>query len=122
MSDMTPDEIATMLRGYKFRFVDEMELHDGIAMALRDHGIRHQREFRLTGHGRLDFFLTDEAIALEVKIKGRAANVLRQLERYAANAAISGLVLCTTRRLHAHQMPASINGKSLATALVGGGL
>ena len=119
---LTPFNVAQMLSNYRIRFVDEIEFQDGIAMALRDHSIGHQREYRLTPHDRLDFFLTEEAIALEVKIKGRAAEVLRQLERYAAHADVSGLVLVTTRRLQAVQMPERINGKPLAVACIGGGL
>lgn len=59
-------------------------------------------------------------IAIEVKVKGQVAEVLRQLRRYANHERIQGLVLVTTRRLHAASMPAEMNGKPLAVAMIGG--
>jgi hypothetical protein len=118
---MTPQEIANKLIGYRFRFSTELELHLAISEALAREGIDHVRECRLSLRDRLDFYLFGE-IALEVKIKGRAAEILRQLERYAEADQVHGLVLVTTRRLHAAQMPFELNGKELACCLISGGL
>jgi len=53
---LTPFNVAQMLSNYRIRFVDEIEFQDGIAMALRDHSIGHQREYRLTPHDRRSIF------------------------------------------------------------------
>jgi hypothetical protein len=117
---MKPESVALLLASYKFRFADEIELHEAIAAALDEQMIKYSREFRLTPHERLDFFVSDDNIAIEVKIKGRSAEVLRQLTRYSEHSMIHGLVLVTTRRLQACQMPMELNGKPLAVASIGG--
>jgi hypothetical protein len=116
-----PYEVATLLQSYRFRlYSDEIELHEAIGEALQAENIAYQREYRLSKSDRLDFFLPLHGIALEVKIKGRAADVLRQLSRYAESETVKGLLLVTTRNLHAMQMPANISGKPLAVTMIGG--
>jgi hypothetical protein len=62
-------------------------------------------------------------IGVEVKLKGAPADVLRQLERYAACPEIDGLVLVTTSAKHLHLPRTFGNGKPLVVApLLGGGL
>jgi hypothetical protein len=117
---LTPASVAGLLGGFRIRFADEGDVQLAIAEILDRGRIAYQREFRLTARDRLDFLLTDSSIAIEIKIKGRTAEVLRQLERYAGHEFIAGLVLVTTRRLQAAQMPDSLNGKALAVALIGG--
>lgn len=121
---LTPASVAGLLGGFRIRFADEGDVQLAIAEILDRGRIAYQREFRLTARDRLDFLLrspgNDAGIAIEIKIKGRTAEVLRQLERYAGHEFIAGLVLVTTRRLQAAQMPDSLNGKPLAVAMIGG--
>ena len=121
-SQCDPQGIADTLAAYRFHFIDEIELHEQIAAVLGARAILFDREVRLDPHSRLDFYLPGSKIALEVKIKGSAASVLRQLIRYSEYQDVSSLVLVTTRWLHVYQMPKSINGKSLAVVYVGGSL
>lgn len=54
---------------------------------------------RLDEAGRIDF-LTADGVGLELKVKGSATDVLRQLERYAHAPHVSALLLVTTRAQH----------------------
>jgi len=117
---LVPASVASLLCGFRIRFADELDVQLAIAEILDRNCIAYQREFRLSPHERLDFLLTDSSIAIEIKIKGRTAELVRQLERYAGHEFIAGLVLVTTRRLQAAQMPDSIKSKPLAVAMIGG--
>lgn len=78
------------------------------------------RELRLSDlRSRIDIFVSAPVehgvvagVGIEVKIKGSAADVLRQLERYAKCEEITELVLVTTKSSHL-RMPATLNGKPL---------
>lgn len=79
------------------------------------------REYQL-GRGangkpdRPDFAIpTDGGLfVVEVKVKGSAAEVEAQLERYAWHERVCGVVLVTTRAIHT--MPAIVGGKPCAVA------
>jgi hypothetical protein len=120
----TPASVAGLLCGFRIRFAGELDVQLAVAEILDRNRISYQREFRLSPRERLDFLLRfpgkDSSIAIEIKIKGRTAELLRQLERYAGHEFIAGLVLVTSRRLQAAQMPDSLNGKPLAVAMIGG--
>lgn len=101
------------------------------AEAGRRHPITHvRREVRLDDHNRIDFLVAlaeslggeSSTVGVEVKIKGSAKDVLRQLTRYAAIADIDELLLVTTKAAH-HRMPAELNGKPvIVCSLVEAGL
>jgi hypothetical protein len=55
---------------------------------------RVQREVRIAG-GIIDFMVDD--IGIEVKLKGQAAAIVRQLRGYAREPALNGIVLVTSR-------------------------
>lgn len=123
----------------------EQALQDAIEYVLQDHGISYSREHRLDPKNRLDFFVrpwevcsdckqdpyqthqcgscmgngwtTDgTGIAVEVKIKGSAASIHRQLKRYASNSTVSAILLVTGKTVG---MPAEVCGKKVVVLPVG---
>jgi hypothetical protein len=126
-TDVTPAwqaaDVALLMRRTSFVATAEAALQAGIAAALEAAGMPAQREVRLTAHGRagrdrIDF-LVNGHIGVEVKVAGSAADVLRQLQRYAEDDQLSGLVLVTTRAAHA-TLPMMVGGKVLHTVIVRG--
>ena len=66
---MNIDHLATRLNAYRFRFVTEKDLQDGIEAMLTAEQIPFQRERAISAPDRPDF-LVDGNLAVEVKIKG----------------------------------------------------
>lgn len=88
------DSLTSLLRNYRFRFVTEKDLQDGIAEALDAAGIAYSREKSLGKPDRPDFIVGN--VAIEVKIKGSLADLLRQVSRYAAHDEISAVLAVGT--------------------------
>lgn len=84
------------LARYAYRSGDERQLHDGIAAVLDSLGVSYRREHAIDDRNRFDFWV-EEAIAIEVKVKGSFAEAIRQVDRYIALEAVAGVVLVTTR-------------------------
>ena len=74
---------------------DEARLQDMIACCFRERGIPYAREV-FTATGPVDFVAWEE-VAIEVKMKGSAVAVNRQLLRYLEDARFLEAVLITTR-------------------------
>lgn len=110
------DIAATVIEGHKFRFADELELHDGLEQVLTAIGLPVERETRLPGGGRVDFRLG--GVALEVKVAGSASLVGRQLARYADD--VDELLLVTTKPDHA-VLAGDIGGKRCRVLVVRSG-
>lgn len=115
---MTPAEFRSALLSVVGqappRVTTEMELHDYLAPRLLGLGRVH-REYTFGPSERVDF-LVDGAgwrLAIEVKIKGSAAAVERQLGRYARQQGVTGVVLVTTRQQH-EVIPDAIDGTPIA--------
>lgn len=126
---LTAFNVAQRIESYRIRFATEADVQLAIDDIFHRAGYYYEREYRLSAQERPDFLVsashapmarTKETIAVEVKIKGRASDIIRQLTRYAMHARVHGLVLVTTRRLHAARMPTELNGKPLAVAMIGG--
>lgn len=102
---------------------DEYDLQSALAGALEQAGIRLEREHRLSdGESRVDLWVPKQGIAIEVKIKGAAAQVIRQVSRYARCREVNTVVLVTTKASH-HRMPHELHGKPvLLVSLIGAGL
>lgn len=110
---MTPGEIVARLNKHRFRYANEEELQTAVAQVLADIPTL-QREARLTAASRPDFFIAEDGIIIEIKVKGSFGKVLLQLERYATLEKVRGLVLVTTRSTQAYRMPYMLGGKPLA--------
>lgn len=119
---MTTDRIATAiaairsaLADYVFRVRSEAELQDQVSVALTAAGIEHAREYP-AGGGRFDIFCAG-FVVLELKLKGSAAAVERQAQRYALLPNVDAvLVVTTSRRLEAGLMnPGDVGQAPLST-------
>ena len=106
-------DLCKLLAAQQWRYADESDLQDAIAKLLTSHGLDYQREHHLTEKDIVDFMVG--GIALEVKIKGSASAVIRQLKRYADCDSVQCIVLVTTRRLHAAKVPWQLSGKQVRT-------
>jgi hypothetical protein len=96
----------------RFHFSDEAALQTGLEMLLNGMGLLFEREYELKPFGRIDFFLFESAIGLEVKTKGSPSAVLKQLHGYAQHPKISAMLLVTAK-IRLERVPTSINGKDL---------
>jgi hypothetical protein len=112
---MNAIELAKALVSFRFRFNNEKELQAGVFQALTALQQPFVPEFQLNPEDRIDFFLPEEGVGIEIKTndsKGGAglAAVTRQLWRYAKCEQIKSLVLITTRSKH-RDLPTEILGK-----------
>ena len=108
------EELALKVRGVLTTlqgkgWTDEYALQDEIAAALSAFDVPYKREEPCGRGDRLDF-LIDGCLALEVKVDGPAAGLIRQLHRYLAHEEIQGAMLVTTRAHH-RQVHGSLRGK-----------
>jgi len=104
---MSATLILNTLRTLTPQYSNEDELQRALAEALEDVGVFVHREHLLDLGNRIDLYCPLSATGIEVKIKGSARSVTRQLTRYAAFDEIHDLVLVTTRSAH-HHVPATI--------------
>lgn len=93
-------EVANVISCHRFAWASERELQDGLERLLRERGWSYAREHRLSAKDRPDFWLYEAGLAIEVKIKGAAAGLLRQVERYLAHEEVRAVIVVTTRRQH----------------------
>lgn len=107
--NLSASEVALTIGRGRFRQGDEYRLHEDLAEHLIKAGIAFKREVRLSPGNRIDF-LCDGGLGIECKARARKREVFRQLERYAAEDAISALILVTGTALG---LPADIAGKPL---------
>lgn len=108
MSESTDQTIVRTLSACRFRFTSEAELQNGIGRALTDARLLFAREVTLSEGDRIDFLVG--RCGVEVKILGSAAEILRQLHRYAQSERVDSLVLVTSLMRH-RTMPAEMNAK-----------
>lgn len=110
--------VLDALAGRRFSLEDEKRTQLEIEAALAFEGVVHTREVLLVGPdnerlGVVDFLIGEApAIALEIKIKGQAAEIRRQLERYARSSSVEILMLATAKRV---ALPGAIAGKPVIT-------
>lgn len=101
---VTAAGVLEVLRSCEFRYCNEDDLQAGLAGALTNAGLDVQREVRLTARDRIDLLV--DAVGIEVKIAGRTADVIRQLNRYLKSELIEELILVTSRARHQIELPA----------------
>src|SRR5688500_16154247 len=110
---MTPprgiEAVTAAIRANAYRFATEDKIQRGIGAALTNAEIAHEREVRLGPADRIDFLVG--AVGVEVKIGGGITPLTRQLTRYALSGRVEALILVTSKRRHAAQLPPALNGK-----------
>lgn len=87
---------------------DEKSLQLEIAQCLQAAGLTFLKEHPLDEHNRPDFLFTSAGVAIEVKIKGSARDILSQCVRYASFDQVKAVLLITNRSMG---FPKEINGK-----------
>lgn len=95
---------------------NEKELQAQIEKMLIACELKFMREYRLDSSNIPDFFLPDEAMAVEIKIKGGARKIYKQCERYCAFPEVQKLLLITNRSMG---FPAQINSKDCIIINIG---
>ncbi|MCK5611210.1 hypothetical protein KAR91_55585 [Candidatus Pacearchaeota archaeon] len=100
-------KIKKVLSGQRLELSSEKALQSQIVETLSKNGIVVKAEHRFTPSDIVDFFI--DGIAIEVKIKGSAAEIFKQCERYCQFDEVKGLLLITNRSMG---FPKEINGKS----------
>lgn len=115
------DEIMRTLSCHRFKFKTEAELQVGI-MSVIERVTETIREHRLSDTDRPDFFLPQLGLAIEVKTKGAATAVLRQLSRYASHVQVQSILLITSRIQLATTIPDTIEGKPVRVHSLAGSL
>lgn len=100
----TAEVLATFLRTLRFHYINEVELQDGIEIALGQIGADFTRELQLPDRfGRIDFMVHGpHEIGIEVKVAGSAANLGRQVARYLDCTKLDGIVVVSSRFGHNH--------------------
>lgn len=102
------ETVAGVVRKYRFGFVAEDQLQLGLAAAFEAEGLEAEREVRLSPRDRIDFLIG--GVGVEVKVDGSAAQVERQLARYAQSPRVHSLVLVTNCVRHGN-VARELNGK-----------
>ena len=105
------EQLDEILMTHVFRFTNERDLQDGIALALTAASIPFTREHRLGATDRVDFLIAP-GIAVEIKVDGSLMALLRQVQRYASHVAVQSIVVIGTPAWLT-KMPVEISGKPL---------
>lgn len=113
---VTARELAQRLGRYRFPVSVERAMQDAVESALRAEKLAFRREVT-RGADRIDFVVG--SVGVELKVKGSAAEVERQLHRYSAWEDLTELLLVTTRGHHL-AVPAAIGGKPVLVHVVRG--
>jgi hypothetical protein len=111
MGQADSPDVARLLRSRRFTFIGEAELQGAIATLLGQEGIVFERERQLGAAGRIDFYLPDTALGIEVKVEGSPSAVARQLMRYAEHDEIRQILLVTSRARAGSLIRHRLNGK-----------
>ncbi len=108
---LTPHEIAAVIRLVRADLTSERAAQDALAAPLERlaafTGAAYEREARLDALDRPDFLVGGVVVEIKTRGWGKRA-VYRQLERYAAHACVTGLVLATNMAM---ALPTEIVGK-----------
>lgn len=100
--------IIQSLRMQKFPLDTEAETQLAVDKYFQSCGVEHVREHVFDRASRIDFFLPEGGVGIEVKLKGGAKNILRQCMRYCEFEELKCLILLTNRSMG---FPKEINGK-----------
>lgn len=95
------ERVTKAIQAHHYAWTSEDDLQRGVALALEAAGVRFEREAVLDQHSRPDFLVPGMPatelcqLAVEVKIKGSTAALIRQLWRYAEHPRVVGVLLVT---------------------------
>jgi len=105
-----PQNLDNIFRILKSRFPldNEKLLQAAIEKKLIENGVEFNREHRLSEKDIPDFFISNQGIAIEAKIKGKIKDIYKQCSRYCAHDQVKMLILTTNRTIG---LPQSINNK-----------
>lgn len=106
------ENLKQLLAGFRFSFASEKDLQDGIAKVLEQSGIAFQREVSLSKADRPDFMVG--AVAIEVKVQGSLAALLRQISRYAKHEGLEEIIVVGTPHW-LPRVPAELGGKPITS-------
>lgn len=104
--------VTKTLSEVRFLVTSERLLQISLGRLWEDTGYEYEAEVALTARDRIDFLLFGN-MGIEVKVKGSAANVRRQLARYAESPRVASLFLITTKSNHCN-LPRVLNGKKVS--------
>jgi hypothetical protein len=104
--------IGRHLRANRSAVMQEKGVHNAIAAAFAEIGMKVEREYRLTPESRLDFFLSDCGTAVEVKKGNAGLPVVSQIGRYFESEKVTGCILVAMRIDPA--VPKTFRGKPIA--------
>lgn len=99
---------------------EESDLNALVRRVLVDAGFEVRAEVPLDGNARNRIDFVVGRVGLELKTKGSPAEVLRQLDRYAAAEELDAVILVTTRRALARGLPTELRSKPLSSLQLGG--
>jgi hypothetical protein len=116
---MTALELRIKLSRYRFNFVHEDQLQNGIAQALVTEGIEFEAEVKLSVRDRIDFMVGK--LGIEVKVASPPALVMKQIHRYAQLPQIDEILLITNRCRHL-MVPEIVNGKPVEVLFIAWGM
>lgn len=106
--------IAASIQSRRHDLSTEAAAQASLARGFASDGIAAERETWLGPGERPDFIIG--GVAIEVKVKGAAMKIFRQLERYATHERVTGLILVTSKSMGA---PALIGGKPCLVVSLG---
>lgn len=109
-------KIDDAIAGHGFVTSTEAELGEHVAYCLEAAAVKYEREVILDARNRLDFLVG--GVAVELKIKGGVASLLRQLDRYAQFEQVQAILVVTTRR-QLCGLPSRLRGKPVRALYVG---
>lgn len=112
------EEVLSALCAVNISSPTERFCQDAIEAVFTEAGIDFVREAPLGPQDRPDFLVG--TIAVEIKIKGTGANLIRQLGRYARHEEVQEIVLATTLRRILLQAPDSLLGVPIRKHLLQG--
>lgn len=105
-------QLLKVLSSYRFRFSSEKELQEGISVALERNSVEFIREKSLSAKDRIDFFIPETGIGIEVKLDGSANKLARQVQKYSEYPDLKGLLVVVTRS-RLTDLPEQLNGKPI---------
>jgi hypothetical protein len=119
MNEMTVRRICTALPRYAYRFSDEAQLHERIALVLEREQIPFVRE-HVMGDDRFDFYC--DGAVIEVKVAGSVSEALRQVDRYCEHDEVHAVIVVSSRRWQSARStePLQLRGKPVYLIEVGG--